>query len=226
MPPATSPFTLQNFGDLAKIPRMTSITKSALAAAATIVAACGASRQPPKTADAPRPLPAPPPAASASAAPTRAVCDNDGPEPDCKTLSLGDCGAAVYYACPATAGLPADVGFRGRVASHIAACLARPGYDPSIEVCARTTEACVREAVGEACFDQDALDTCKRELDGCSPELQTLCAKFLSSFQPKTRVSALSDMRDQRRTTGDATTCRFNWDLDGFPFCPFCPFRP
>jgi hypothetical protein len=165
------------------------------------------------------------PAASAT---TPGTCDDDTREPfDCSTLLLGQCRAAEVYACPRKVALPEGVGFRPTAAARIAACLARPGFDGSdITRCIHTTEACVREAVGASCIDDDALATCKRELGTCTPELQTLCARFLSSLEPKTRVSALDDMRQQRAMTRSPKTCGFNWDINGFPFCPFCPFRP
>jgi hypothetical protein len=179
------------------------------------------------------PTSAPPSASSADlvlAAPAarKGTCDSDTGEPfDCATLRLGQCSAAEYYACPSKVSLPGGMGFRPKAAARIAACLARPDFDGSdVSACIRTTEACVREAVGASCVDDEALATCKRELGACTPELQTLCARFLSSLEPKTRVSALDDMRQQRGMTGSGKTCRFNWDINGFPFCPFCPFRP
>lgn len=172
----------------------------------------------------PEPLPTQTAASVARPAP-HAACDNDAPPSfDCATLHLGDCSAGVYYACPA-AKLPPGTGFRSAVASRIAECLAAPGYDGHIEACVKPLETCVRKAVAQACIDDDALATCKQELSTCSEDLQQLCAKLLSSLEPKTRASALRDMRSQRTMAGKAS-CSFDWDLNGFPFCPYCPFKP
>ena len=183
-----------------------------------VAASCGGGGAPPAAV-----LQLPPsPSASVAKAPAP-VCDDDTTEPfDCKTLALGDCSAGTYYACPQSSGMPAGMGLRPKVAADVARCLARPGYPTDIQSCVKPLEACVREAVGISCADDEAIATCKKELATCSPDLQMLCAKLLTSLQPKTRASALEDMHGQRR--GDS--CAFSWDLNGFPFCPYCPFRP
>jgi len=150
------------------------------------------------------------------------MCDNDTSAPfDCATLTLGQCSAGTYYACPATVNMPAGRGFRKKIAANIATCLADPSFPGAdITKCVKVLESCVRRAVSSSCYDPDALATCRSELADC-PDQQILCAKFLSSLEPKTRVSALDDMRQQR---GKSSSCNFNWDINGFPFCPFCPF--
>jgi len=184
-----------------------------------LAASCGGGGAAPVVA---LPLPSAPSASVAQPTPAP-VCDDDTAEPfDCKALKLGDCSAGAYWACPQSAGMPAGMGLRPKVATDVARCLARPGYPTDIASCVKPLEACVREAVGASCADEEAIATCKKELATCSSDLQTLCAKLLTSLQPKTRASALEDMHSQRRND----SCEFSWDLNGFPFCPYCPFRP
>ena len=166
----------------------------------------------------------PPPVADAAAPSPVSGCDEDsGPEPDCSGLRLGQCGAAEYYACPAKVGLPTEAGLRPKVAARVSACLARPSFDGTDSACIKTVEACVREAVAASCTEDSAVATCKRELGICSPEVQALCAKYLTSLAPKTRENALKDLKSQRK---NKKACTFSWDLNGFPFCPYCPFQP
>lgn len=170
----------------------------------------------------------PPAAVDASAPPPESGCNEDsGPVPDCAGLQLGQCGAAEYYACPAKVGLPAEAGLRPKVAARVSACLARPTFDGSnTSVCIKTVEACVREAVTASCTEDEAVAMCKRELGMCSPAIQALCGKYLTSLAPKTRENAIKDLRSQRKMSGKPKTCTFSWDLNGFPFCPYCPFQP
>jgi len=172
--------------------------------------------------------PAAGPSASAAAveSPTAHACDNDAAEPyDCSKLNLGECGAAVYYACPGVSKLPAGAGFRPKVAARIASCLARPDFDGTdIHRCVDATEACVREAVESSCTDDEAVATCEIELAGCGSDLRLLCAKLLTSLGPEKRKNALEDLRSQRALEAGQPSCEFTWDLNGFPFCPFCPF--
>jgi len=211
---------ITNFRRMAKLPRTRALSS---AAGLVLFAACAGSVDTSSRVEIPRPLPAPTSAtpATSAAAPKRACDEDDAESFDCARLSLGECGAATYYACPTSAGLPAGAGLRKAVAARVAACLARPGFDGRIAACVPSTEACVREAVGASCFDAEALETCKRELATCSGDEQALCARLLTSLEPTTRKSALDDLHDQRRSQ----TCDFDWDLNGFPFCPFCPFR-
>lgn len=150
------------------------------------------------------------------------TCNNDDATPfDCSTLPLGQCSAAEYYACPTKVKIPADAGFRPKIALGIAECLARPDFscaDTSTGI--RQVEACVRESVKKSCVDDSVIETCEKELGSCSKETRDLCAKLLSSLAPKTRKSAVDDLRSQRR----GKSCNFSWDLNGFPFCPYCPF--
>lgn len=206
-----------------------------IAAALVVLAAACASAPPPKpaaqpVADAGAPpqttAPATPDAAAPAAEPETGCNEDRGPIPDCAGLQLGQCGAAEFYACPAKVGLPAEAGLRPRVAARVSACLARPAFDGSSNTCTKAVEACVREAVAASCTEDETVATCKRELGVCSPAIQALCARYLTSLAPKTREKALEGLRSQRKMNKDPRTCTFSWDLNGFPFCPYCPFQP
>jgi hypothetical protein len=191
-------------------PTTTPASAPAPAAPATVVIGPAAS---PSNAVSVAPEPPPPPK----------VCDNDNVEtsPDCGAMPglLGDCGAMAYYACPAQEKLPEGKRFRAGTAARIAACYARTPRGQSCE----PFEACVREGVAGACAEEAQLAWCKANLPACNPQKHELCAKFLSSLEPKLRSQAIENLK-QLNGKRLQTSCKLTWDIAGYPFCPFCRF--
>jgi hypothetical protein len=168
------------------------------------------------TASAPVVLPVPPP--------TPGICNNDEvmTVADCGAMQgvLGQCIAMNRYACPAQERVSEGKRFRAGTAARIASCYA---VHPSKGESCEPYEACVREGVKASCAQEEDRAWCKANLPACNPDNQELCAKFLSSMEPKLRTQAIENFKElngPRLKNG----CKLTWDIAGYPFCPFCRF--